>query len=151
MMVILALFFFFCTIGYVAFMLRSWWYFSQIQCREYNSQPLSVSVIIPARNEAKGIRACLESILAQDYPKALLEVIVINDHSTDDTAAIVQNMALQYPNLRIEDLQVDDINSYKKAALTQGFPKPREKSSYKRTLIAKQRLTGCNLWFTILT
>src|SRR5690349_17947807 len=44
-----------------------------------------VSVIIPARNEAAVIRACLRSVLDQDYPDHLLEVIVVDDHSEDDT------------------------------------------------------------------
>ncbi|MBC7187459.1 MAG: glycosyltransferase [Calditrichaeota bacterium] len=51
----------------------------------------SVSVLIPARNEARNIRRCLESILAQDYPA--LEVLVLDDGSTDGTAAIVEAVA----------------------------------------------------------
>jgi len=44
----------------------------------------SVSVCIPARNEAGTIRACAQAILDQTYPD--LEVIVIEDRSTDETA-----------------------------------------------------------------
>jgi chlorobactene glucosyltransferase len=48
----------------------------------------SVSVLVPARNEALRIRACLESLMAQNYPS--LEVIVLDDESQDATAEIVR-------------------------------------------------------------
>ena len=46
-----------------------------------------VSVLIPARNEARRITPCLRSLLAQDYPN--YEIIVLDDHSEDDTARVV--------------------------------------------------------------
>ena len=46
-----------------------------------------VSVLVPARNEARRITPCLESLLTQDYPN--YEMIVLDDHSEDDTAKIV--------------------------------------------------------------
>jgi len=58
-----------------------------------------VSVLVPARNEARNIRRCLESLLAQDYP--LLEVLVLDDGSSDDTADIVAEMARRDPRLRL--------------------------------------------------
>ncbi len=49
----------------------------------------NVSVIIPARNEAKVIDRCLNSLKIQDYPHDKLEVIVVDDGSTDGTSSIV--------------------------------------------------------------
>ena len=46
-----------------------------------------ISVCVPARNEQRNIRLCVESILAQDYPN--FEVIVVDDRSTDRTPAIL--------------------------------------------------------------
>lgn len=46
-----------------------------------------VSVLVPARNEARRISPCLLSLLAQDYPNS--EIIVLDDHSEDGTAAVV--------------------------------------------------------------
>lgn len=46
-----------------------------------------VSVLIPARNEARRIEPCLRSMLAQDYPN--YEIVVLDDHSEDDTARVV--------------------------------------------------------------
>jgi glycosyltransferase involved in cell wall biosynthesis len=47
-----------------------------------------VSVIITTRNESKNIGNCLESIKAQSYPAGLVEIIVVDNQSTDDTKAI---------------------------------------------------------------
>jgi cellulose synthase/poly-beta-1,6-N-acetylglucosamine synthase-like glycosyltransferase len=44
-----------------------------------------ITVIIPARNEENNIAACVESLAHQYYPAQLLEIIVVNDHSTDHT------------------------------------------------------------------
>jgi biofilm PGA synthesis N-glycosyltransferase PgaC len=77
-----------------------------------------ISVIIPARNEGANIPALLQGILAQTYPRHLLEVIVVDDHSTDNTAAIVQN---HFPQVTLLSLQDDAINSYKKKAIETGI------------------------------
>jgi cellulose synthase/poly-beta-1,6-N-acetylglucosamine synthase-like glycosyltransferase len=58
-----------------------------------------VSVIIAARNEENNIEDCLSSVLRQTYPANLFEVIVVDDNSTDSTAAICQRFMAQFPNL----------------------------------------------------
>ena len=58
-----------------------------------------VSLVIPARNEARNIRRCAESALASLYPR--LEVIVVDDHSTDETAAIAGALASSDSRLRV--------------------------------------------------
>ncbi len=58
-----------------------------------------VSVLVPARNEARNIRRCLESLLAQEYP--LMEILVLDDNSTDETPQIVAEMARKDPRLRL--------------------------------------------------
>lgn len=54
-----------------------------------DEQPL-VSVIIPARNEARNIRRCVESLTSQAYKN--IEIIVIDDRSTDATPEILSNI-----------------------------------------------------------
>jgi chlorobactene glucosyltransferase len=58
------------------------------------SNPL-VSVIVPARNEERNIRRCVTSLLEQDY--ANLEVIVVDDGSTDATPRILEEIAQSHP------------------------------------------------------
>ncbi len=62
-----------------------------------------VSVIIPCRNEEKFIGKCLDSIIAQDYPKNKIEVLVVDGRSTDRTREIVKKYAQKYPFIRILD------------------------------------------------
>lgn len=81
----------------------------------------SFTVIIPARNEAANIEQCVKSILDSTYPTALLEVIVINDHSTDNTTSIVQQLQARYQHLKLinleEHLDGNPLNAYKKKAI----------------------------------
>ena len=59
----------------------------------------TVSVVIPARNEERNLKQALESVLALDYPD--LEIIVVNDRSTDRTGAILEKLAKQDPRLTV--------------------------------------------------
>ncbi len=63
-----------------------------------NNAPL-VSILIPARNEERNIGNCLESLCALDYPN--FEVILIDDRSTDNTAAIVEDFARKDARIRL--------------------------------------------------
>lgn len=58
-----------------------------------------VSVLIPARNEERSIRAAVESALASEGVK--LEVIVLDDHSEDDTASIVEHIIMRDDRVRL--------------------------------------------------
>jgi cellulose synthase/poly-beta-1,6-N-acetylglucosamine synthase-like glycosyltransferase len=55
-----------------------------------NEKQYTVSVIIAARNEEHYIHKLLDGIIRQTYPKELIEIIVVNDFSTDRTAAVVE-------------------------------------------------------------
>src|SRR5690348_2301397 len=67
-----------------------------------DQQAPMVSVMIPARNEERGIEAALRSVLGQDYPS--FEVLVINDRSTDATGEILARMANASTRLRVIDV-----------------------------------------------
>jgi len=60
-----------------------------------------VAVIVPARDEAGNICRCVQSLLAQDYPAGRFNVLVVDDHSTDDTAAIVRRIAAEHAQLSL--------------------------------------------------
>lgn len=84
-----------------------------------------VSVIISARNEETKIADCLNSMAAQNYPSTLFEVIVINDHSEDNTPSIIQSFSSRFSNIRLIELKdyvkSDKLNSYKKKAIETGI------------------------------
>jgi chlorobactene glucosyltransferase len=63
-----------------------------------SNSPL-ISVCVPARNEERNMRACVESILAQDYPN--FEVIVLEDRSTDGTADLLRQLSAQEDRLKV--------------------------------------------------
>lgn len=60
-----------------------------------------VSIITPCLNEERFIGKCLDSIIAQDYPKDKLEVLVVDGISEDGTKAIVESYAQRYPFIRL--------------------------------------------------
>ena len=62
----------------------------------------SLSIIVPARNEAKNIEACVRAALAIDWP-ASLEVIVLDDRSTDGTGEILARLASEDDRVRVLD------------------------------------------------
>lgn len=90
-----------------------------------NNSINKISVIIPVRNEEDNIANCLDSLTYQNYNKADFEVIVIDDHSTDDTPLIVVNyMKISELNIRFYQLE----NTFtKKEALKFGIEKSTSK------------------------
>jgi len=65
---------------------------------ELPSPAPKVSVLIPARDEERNIGSCLSSLLNQHYPD--MEVLVLDDHSSDGTGEIVARMAASDSRLR---------------------------------------------------
>ncbi len=80
-----------------------------------------ISVVIPARNEEKNIIKCLDSIVNQDFPFQLCEIIVVDDHSTDNTAPLIQAFIEKKSSLRIKLIRLtgdSETARYKKNAIT---------------------------------
>lgn len=75
------------------------------------------TIVVPARNEAANIGRCLDSLLQQSLPNHQFEIIVVDDSSSDDTAAIVKT----YSNKGVRLLQLGDEVGGKKAALSMGI------------------------------
>nr|WP_294943438.1 glycosyltransferase [uncultured Mucilaginibacter sp.] len=79
-----------------------------------------VTILIAARDEAERIHYTIEDIIAQDYPRHLVEVIIVDDHSTDDTAAIISSYAAH--GIKLMQLKEDKpLNSYKKKAIAEAI------------------------------
>ena len=84
------------------------------------SNPPRISVCVPARNEERGVEACLQSLLNQDYSN--FEVIAIDDHSTDSTPSIMQALAQEHSHLKVlEGINLPEDWLGKPFALHQAF------------------------------
>lgn len=91
------------TLGIAYFMLVQWVIRQWHKLPVFESVPIdsapSVTVLVAARNEAANIHDCLQALSRQNYPKQSLQIVVIDDHSTDATAAIVE--AFPIPHLTL--------------------------------------------------
>jgi len=59
------------------------------------------SIIIPCRNEERFIGNCLDSIIANDYPKERLEVLAIDGMSEEGTQGVIENYSKKYPWIKL--------------------------------------------------
>lgn len=101
-------------------MLGGLYYFMHWERKTPDTAPLlpgspGVSILVPCFNEGQNVAATIRSVCAQDYPE--LEVIAINDGSSDDTAAVLDALLEQEPLLRVVHLSS---NHGKAAALRVG-------------------------------
>ena len=78
-----------------------------------------VSIIIAARNEEKNIGDCIQSIVDQSFPANKFEIIITDDHSTDNTVSVIQSFKKE--NIRVihlaDFLENKILNSYKKKSI----------------------------------
>jgi len=99
----------------VAGFIRGWHKLVPFQYQE-TAGKTAVSIIIAARNEGESIHRTIDALLAQDYNRALTEIIFIDDHSTDNTADVVRSYASR--GVKLITLKEDRaLNSYKKKAI----------------------------------
>jgi poly-beta-1,6-N-acetyl-D-glucosamine synthase len=86
----------------------------------------TVSVIIAARNEQERIGLCLRHLALIDYPAERHEVILIDDHSGDNTAAIIADCCKQHPNWKLVGSgDKESASRGKRSALLQGIAAAR--------------------------
>jgi len=57
------------------------------------------TIVVPARNEEKDVADLIECLIAQEYPKDMYEILIVNDRSTDRTEEIIKGYAEKYPNV----------------------------------------------------
>lgn len=77
-----------------------------------------ISVVIAVRNEEKNINDLLASLRQQDYPASFFEVIIVDDHSTDNTWNLLQEA-------KVTAIKMDDSGAYKKFAIETGIKAAR--------------------------
>jgi cellulose synthase/poly-beta-1,6-N-acetylglucosamine synthase-like glycosyltransferase len=82
----------------------------------------TVSVVVAARNEERTIGRCIESILRNDYPAHLTEIVLVNDSSTDGTGGIMDAIAGRHDNITSLSVETESPRIRGKAnALAQGI------------------------------
>lgn len=81
----------------------------------------TVSILIPAHNEEVVIRKTIASMIRLNYPKEKLEVIVINDHSSDRTGEVAEEYAAQYDFIKVVHTAPPHAGKGKSTALNQGL------------------------------
>jgi cellulose synthase/poly-beta-1,6-N-acetylglucosamine synthase-like glycosyltransferase len=78
-------------------------------------------VVIAVRNEEKNIEVLLQALSSQDYPKQLFEVIIVDDHSTDDTVLNIQQ--IKNLNFVFKLIHLPEGATSKKKAIAAGIEK----------------------------
>jgi cellulose synthase/poly-beta-1,6-N-acetylglucosamine synthase-like glycosyltransferase len=112
---------FICYLVLITVISRGWFILKTFKPISNISQT-RVSLIVAVRNEAGNIKNLLNSIFNQDYPSHLLEVIIVDDHSTDNTVQLLYDLAPAKQNFTI--VKLEEENSFgKKAALDAGIRK----------------------------
>ena len=81
-----------------------------------------ITIMVPARNEAQNISACLDSLSRLTYPSTKLEILVLNDRSTDSTQDIISRFCSMHPEIKTVNITDDrDGLSGKMNVLAQGI------------------------------
>lgn len=105
---------------YLVALVRIWYGLGQLAPGTVKRQP-PATVLVAARNEEKNIGGCLDALEAQDYGGSL-EILVLNDSSTDSTAATVERYAARDPRIRLVNVPPAlDGTAPKKHALVTGL------------------------------
>ena len=114
--------FIFCALDYFLFLSLVLYGIRKIQQRKTlkSPSPLSVSIVIPFRNERSNLLNNLSGLLEQNYPKDLYEIIFVDDFSTDDSASLISEH-LNNDKVKLLKLSAIGNKGGKKEALTQGI------------------------------
>ncbi len=111
---------------HLLFVAGFWVGLGRLKRRRATEQP-SVSIVVPARDEEALLPRCIESLQRQEgYPADLIEIVVVDDRSTDTTAEIVSQYAEHDPRVRLVRV-VSNPKGYspKKNAVDQGIEAAR--------------------------
>ncbi|MFZ4549998.1 MAG: glycosyltransferase, partial [Bacteroidales bacterium] len=96
-----------------------WW-----KLKVYKDKSLAhntkVSILVAVRNESENIGVLIKSLSNQNYPASLFEVIFIDDHSTDETADLINKQIRDLTNFKLVSLQDGQLYG-KKEAITHGI------------------------------
>ncbi len=91
---------------------------------EESAYQTRISVVVPARNEGRNIPGLLSDLLDQSIPKTQFEVLVVDDHSTDDTVTLVEQFMKDHPDLHLKLIRLTSekrTTAFKKRAINEAI------------------------------
>jgi hyaluronan synthase len=108
------------SMGLVLLLMRTvlWLLYRPFPAVRHNRAP-SLTVLIPAYNEGAMVEETIASVVAADYPHERLQIIALDDGSTDDTWHHIRHAALRFPGL-VTPVRLAE-NQGKRGALAEGF------------------------------
>ena len=128
---------------------------SKLRSIPFSGKPsVFVSIVLAARNEEKNIGKLLSRLIEQDYPGHLFEIIVVNDHSLDQTPAIIDGFS-SFPGLMA--LHAGEETKGKKQALSLGIGRAQGRliatvdadcipgRLWLRTMVNNYETSGCRM------
>ena len=95
-----------------------------------------LAIIIPAYNEGEYISKCLDSFVRDNYPKDLLEILIIDGGSTDNTKKIVNEYSKKYPFIKL----FENPNRVTPYALNIGIKKMRKEILFFMRKMGKKQI-----------
>ena len=110
---------FFCTIYFAMVLVFAIGVIGLQQKNGLTHEILPISVVIAMRNEEQNVNRLLQTIMQQNYPNHKVEVILVNDHSTDRTKTLAEEWCKAYTNIFLANLPKDRYG--KKEALSLGI------------------------------
>jgi poly-beta-1,6-N-acetyl-D-glucosamine synthase len=103
----------------MVFLLEGWR--RAIQPGKMNAERLTVSVVVPFRNEARNCNTVLDSLAAQNYPNDKVDFILVDDHSSDGTGSLIIQWMASHPSGSFRLVSLAEGQEGKKAALTEAI------------------------------
>ncbi len=123
-----------------------WWKLKKYRSTMF-SKSVKVSLVIALRNEEMNIEQLLESVLNQDYPVDLLEIILIDDHSTDSTLQKLMQYTNQFATAKhLKVISLDKTKFGKKAAIGKGI----EVSTGELIITTDADCTAAPTWISVI-
>lgn len=116
----------FLTLFYVVQFLKAWFHWKRISVHTTTDKKpnTNFSLVIAARNEEENIQQLLETLRNLEYPSNQFEIIIVDDFSTDNTLAKLENAVSVFPNLKVlslENLGLAHKKAFKKKAIQVGI------------------------------
>lgn len=103
------------VIGIITF---GWFRLSVPKSQQKFTQGVDASIVIAVRNEGNNIETLLNQLVNQDYNKKKYEIIIVDDHSTDNTVQVVNQFINENPDVKIK--LIESSGEGKKHAINEG-------------------------------